>query len=86
MGAGEIRGCIFKLTSLRRKQRGGGSELVVSGEGGSSLEKVRLGWERQKDLDIQDVTLPFLHSQESMTAKLRLFNLILYKQCGATVG
>lgn len=79
MGAGEIRGCIFKLTSLRRKQRGGGSELLVSGEGGSSLEKVHLGWERQKDLDIQDVTLPFLHSQESMTARLRLFSLILYK-------
>ena len=77
MGAGEIRACIFKLTKLRRKQHGGGTELVVSGEGGSSLEKVHLGWERQKDLDIQDVTVPVLHSQESMAAKLRLLNLIL---------
>lgn len=60
-GAGEIRGCILKLTNLRRKQHRVGSELVASGEGRSSLEKAHLGWERQKELDIQDVTLPFLN-------------------------
>lgn len=77
VGAGEIRGCILKLTNLRRKQCRRGNELVAPGEGESSLEKAHLGWERQKELDIQDATLPFPPSTRKPDCRTEVIKLDL---------
>lgn len=54
----EVRGRILELASLRKKQHRVGDEFAARGERGCSLEETHLGSEWQKELSIQEGTLP----------------------------